>query len=155
MTKRLKFLFILLYISLGVYIGTKFDTDDEGKAEGQILSIVNNSKIVAHIGIWGEGPAIFFLNQQGQPTFEMGVHSNGFPFVLSTDGKIRNFILGRVDGKNASPILVYRYDDIVKMVFGLDMVAEGQEPFFVHYANDKKNLLFGNYCDNPGRACTY
>jgi hypothetical protein len=97
-------------------------------------------------GLWIVGPTAMV---------NLGVHANGFPFFLVSDEKIRNFGLGRVDGKNASPIFVFRSDDLVKMVFGLSMTEDGQPPFLVHYSADgKMNVPLGKYCDNPSRVCT-
>ena len=85
---------------------------------------------------------------------QMGVHANGFPFVLVTDAAVRSFGLGRVDGRNAAPILVYRSDDAVRLVFGLSMTEEGQPPFLAHYTADgTKHEYIGRYCDAPSRAC--
>lgn len=101
------------------------------------------------------GPGLWLLDSNKRSTVNLGVHGNGFPFVLVSDGSIRNFGLGRVDGRNASPILVFRSNDIVKMVFGLSMTERGQPPFLVHYSDEgKKNVLMGDYCDAPSRACT-
>jgi hypothetical protein len=107
------------------------------------------------VGLGNENSPGIWIGAPPKPGVNLGVHGNGLPMVIVTDGPIRNFGLGRVDGKNATPILVFRSDDIVKMVFGLDMVNPGKEPFLVHWSADgKKNLLIGNYCDAPSRACT-
>jgi hypothetical protein len=100
-------------------------------------------------------PAMWMTGPPGGAALQMGVHGNGFPFVLVSDGAIRSFGLGRVDGRNASPILVYRSDDVVRMVFGLGMTEAGQPPFLVHYTADgRKHDYLGRYCDAPSRVCT-
>jgi hypothetical protein len=109
----------------------------------------------AWIGESGEGsPGIWMTNAQKTAALELGVHGNGFPYVLVSDGAIRNFGLGRVDGVQASPILVFRSDDVVRMVFGLDMTEPHRSPFLVWYAADgAKHDVFGHYCDRPDRVC--
>jgi hypothetical protein len=100
-------------------------------------------------------PAMWMSHGPKGGSLQLGVHGNGFPFVLVSDDVIRNFGLARVDGKNASPILVFRSEDVVRMVFGLSMTEAGQPAFLVHYdgAGSKHDFL-GRYCDDPGRACT-
>ena len=107
------------------------------------------------IGESDEGsPGIWMTNARKAATIEAGVHGNGFPFVLVSDGAIRNFGLGRVDGTQASPILVFRSDDLVRMVFGLDMTDKQQSPFLVRYTVDGgKHDVIGHYCDRPDRVC--
>ena len=107
------------------------------------------------IGQSGEGsPGIWMTNGHQTATVEVGVHGNGFPYVLVSDGAIRNFGLGRVDGVQASPILVFRSDDVVRMVFGLDMTEKHRSPFLVWYATDgSKHDVIGHYCDRPDRVC--
>lgn len=100
-------------------------------------------------------PAMWMSNGPRRGSVQLGVHGTGFPFALVSDAAIRSFGLGRVDGKNASPILVYRSDDVVRMVFGLSMTEAGQPAFLVHYTGDgKKHDFLGRYCDDPGRVCT-
>ena len=110
------------------------------------------------VGLWigksGEGAELWMTNARKTTTIEAGVHGNGFPYVLVSDGAIRNFGLGRVDGVQASPILVFRSDDVVRMVFGLDMTAKHQSPFLVRYTADgRKHEVIGHYCDRPDRVC--
>jgi hypothetical protein len=109
----------------------------------------------AWIGESGErSPGIWMTNAQKTATVELGVHGNGFPYVLVSDGAIRNFGLGRVDGVQASPILVFRSDDVVRMVFGLDMTEQYRPPFLVWYTADGvKHDVIGHYCDRPDRVC--
>jgi hypothetical protein len=93
-------------------------------------------------------------NGPGRGSLQGGVHGNGYPFVLVSDAAVRSFGLGRVDGTNASPILVFRSDDVVRLVFGLSMTEAGQPAFLVHYSGDGiKHDFLGRYCDDPGRAC--
>jgi hypothetical protein len=111
------------------------------------------------VGLWiresAEGsPGIWMTNPRKTAVIEMGVHGNGFPFLLVSDGSIRNFGLGRVDGVQASPILVFRTDDVVRMVFGLGMTEPQQSPFLVQYSADgQKHDVIGHYCDRPDRVC--
>ncbi len=99
-------------------------------------------------------PGILMTNARKSAVVEMGVHGNGFPFLLVSDGAVRNFGLGRVDGLQASPILVFRTDDIVRMVFGLSMTEAPQPPFLVQYTADgRKHDVVGHYCDRPDRVC--
>jgi len=107
-------------------------------------------------GASAEGtPAMWMSNGPGRGTLQAGVHGNGFPFVLVSDAAVRSFGLGRVDGINASPILVYRSDDVVRLVFGLSMTEAGQPAFLVHYTGDgTRHEFLGRYCDDPGRVCT-
>jgi len=110
-------------------------------------------------GVWlreaSEGsPEIWMANARKTAVVEAGVHGNGFPFLLVSDGAIRNFGLGRVDGLQASPILVFRTDDVVRMVFGLSMTEPSTPPFLVHYTADgQKRELIGHYCDRQDRVC--
>jgi hypothetical protein len=102
-----------------------------------------------------DGPAMWMSRGPKGGSLQLGVHGNGFPFALVSDSAIRNFGLARVDGKNASPILVFRSDDVVRMVFGLSMTEVGQPAFLVHYDGaGRKHDFLGRYCDDPGRACT-
>lgn len=102
-----------------------------------------------------EGPAFWITDTRTGNNFSGGLHANGFPFILASDGAIRNFGLARVDGKQASPIFVLRSDDIVRLVFGLDMTRGTRDPFLVYYTGSgEKRLLFGNYCNAASRACT-
>jgi hypothetical protein len=99
-------------------------------------------------------PGIWMTNVRKTAVIEAGVHDNGFPFLLVSDGPVRNFGLGRVDGVQASPILVFRTDDVVRMVFGLDMTEPQQSPFLVQYTADgQKHDVIGHYCDRPDRVC--
>ncbi len=98
---------------------------------------------------------LFLTRQEKSATVQIGVHENGYPFLLVSDGSVRNFGLGRMEGKNASPILVFRSNDDVKTVFGLSMTAVGKPPFLVYYSADgAKHEVLGSYCDNPNRVCT-
>ncbi|HKW91739.1 MAG TPA: hypothetical protein VJX92_07560 [Methylomirabilota bacterium] len=107
------------------------------------------------IGESGEHtPGIWLTDARETATIQLGVHGNGFPYVLVSDGAVRNFGLGRVDGVQASPILVFRSGDVVRMVFGLDMVEPSRSPFLVWYAVDgAKHDVIGHYCDRPDRVC--
>jgi hypothetical protein len=107
------------------------------------------------MGTSGEGsPGIWITNSRKSGLVSAGVHGNGFPFVIASDGAVRNFGLGRVDGTNASPILVFRRDDIVRLVFGLSMTEKGRPAFLVQYTSDGvKHEVLGRYCDRPDRAC--
>ena len=81
------------------------------------------------LGESGEGsPGIWMTNAQKTATVELGVHGNGFPYVLVSDGAIRNF--------------------------GLDMTEPHRSPFLVWYAAEgAKHDVFGHYCDRPDRVC--
>lgn len=111
------------------------------------------------VGLWIResaegGPGIWMTNARKTAVIEAGVHGNGFPFLLVSDGAVRNFGLGRVDGVQASPILVFRTDDVVRMVFGLSMTETRQPPFLVQYTADgQKHDVIGHYCDRPDRVC--
>jgi hypothetical protein len=111
------------------------------------------------VSVWlreaAEGsPGIWMTNARKTAVVEAGVHGNGFPFLLVSDGAVRNFGLGRVDGLQASPILVFRTDDVVRMVFGLSMTESSQPPFLVRYTADgQKHDFVGRYCDRPDRVC--
>jgi hypothetical protein len=99
-------------------------------------------------------PGIWMTNARKTAVIEAGVHGNGFPFLLVSDGAVRNFGLGRVDGVQASPILVFRTDDAVRMVFGLSMTETQQPAFLVQYTADgQKHDVIGHYCDRPDRVC--
>src|SRR5215470_12161381 len=110
-------------------------------------------------GLWiGESasgePGLWMTNAKKTSTIEAGVHGNGFPYLLVSDGAVRNFGLGRVDGVMASPILVFRADDVVRMVFGLGMTEPSTPPFLVHYTADgRKHEVVGRYCDRTDRVC--
>ena len=99
-------------------------------------------------------PSLRMTNARKTAVIEAGVHGNGYPFLLVSDGAVRNFGLGRVDGVQASPILVFRTDDVVRMVFGLSMTEAEQPPFLVQYTGDgQKHDVIGRYCDRPDRVC--
>jgi len=122
--------------------------------EVQILG--TDSTRIIELGTSREGGAgIWIGNSRKRGLVALGVHSNGFPAVIVSDRAVRNFGLGRVDGKNASPILVFRRDDIVRSVFGLSMTEPGRPAFRVHYSSDgAKHDAFGSYCGRPDRVCT-
>jgi len=107
------------------------------------------------IGPSREASAVIRItNERSTAAVEAGVHANGFPFLLVSDGGVRNFALGRVDGVQASPIVVFRTDDAVRMVLGLDMIERAQSPFLVRYTADgRKHDVIGRYCDRPDRVC--
>jgi hypothetical protein len=99
-------------------------------------------------------PGLWMTNTRKTAVIEAGVHGNGYPFLLVSDGAVRNFGLGRVDGIQASPILVFRTDDVVRMVFGLSMTEVQQPPFLVQYTGDgQRHDVIGRYCDRPDRVC--
>ncbi len=102
-----------------------------------------------------EGSAAMWMSQgPHHGMLQLGTHGNGFPFVLVSDAAIRNFGLVRVDGRNASPILVYRSDDVVRLVFGLSMTEPGRPAFLARYTADgRRHDVLGRYCDDPSRAC--
>jgi hypothetical protein len=135
----------------------RFDSKSQQKITASRLNILRgdgSSAIIMGDSNDGE-PGLWLVDSKKRSSVNMGVHAgNGFPFVLVSDGAIRNFGLGRVDGTQASPILVFRSDDIVRMVIGLNMQDPNQGAFLVHYSkDDKKHLLFGDYCDVHSRAC--
>ena len=100
------------------------------------------------------GAGIWIGDARKRAAVEAGVHGNGFPFLLVSDGAVRNFGLGRVDGVQASPILVFRTDDVVRIVFGLSMTEASRAPFLVRYTADGvKHDVIGRYCDRPDRVC--
>jgi hypothetical protein len=111
------------------------------------------------VSVWlresaGGSPGIWMTNVRKTAVIEAGVHGNGYPFLLVSDGAVRNFGLGRVDGVQASPILVFRTDDVVRMVFGLSMTEAQQPPFLVQYTGDgQRHDVIGRYCDRPDRVC--
>jgi hypothetical protein len=121
----------------------------------EVRIVGSDSSLLIQMGTSGEGsPAIWITNPRKSGLVSAGVHGNGFPFVIASDGAVRNFGLGRVDGTNASPILVFRRDDIVRVVFGLSMTEKGQPAFLVQYTSDGvKHEVLGRYCDRPDRAC--
>ena len=99
-------------------------------------------------------PDIRLTNANQTAVIETGVHGNGFPFLLISDGAQRNLGLGRVDGPNGSPIVVFRSDNLVRMVWGLSMTETGQPPFLVRYTADGgRHDVVGRYCDRPDRDC--
>jgi hypothetical protein len=101
-----------------------------------------------------DSPGLWMTNARKSAVIEAGVQGNGYPFLLVSDGAVRNFGLGRVDGIQASPILVFRTDDVVRMVFGLSMTEAKQPPFLVQYTVDgQKHDVIGRYCDRPDRVC--
>ena len=114
-----------------------------------------DDSVGVRLGESSEGsPGIWMTNARRTAAIEAGVHGNGFPFLLVSDGAVRNFGLGRVDGVQASPILVFRTDDVVRMVFGLSMTEAQQPPFLVQYTADgQKHDVIGHYCDRPDRVC--
>jgi hypothetical protein len=121
------------------------------------LRILNRDSTVAmRLGASREDTAEIWLTNASQTAvIDTGVHGNGFPFLLVSDGAQRNFGLGRVDGPNASPIVVFRSDDLVRMVLGLSMTEQGQPPFLVRYTADgRRHDVIGRYCDRPDRVCT-
>jgi hypothetical protein len=106
----------------------------------------SNGELFAQLGSTTEGSALWLFARGKRAGVQAGVHANGYPFLLVSDGDVRDFGLGRVDGPNASPILVFRKDDIVKMVFGLHLSDAGQPPFLVTYsAAGKKTDVIGRY----------
>jgi len=95
-----------------------------------------------------ESPALSLGKGPKGGSAQLGLHGNGFPFALVSDARIQTFGLLRVDGPNATPILVFRKDDAVKMVFGLSMTEAGRSPFLVRYTADgRKENVVGCYDD--------
>ena len=156
----------LLFLALGLLVGLVVTTRMDRPAPNQVHRMGQGARElkIARLGsppsiLFGSspegGPAMWMSNGPGGGSLQLGVHGNGFPFVLVSDAAIRNFGLGRVDGKNASPILVFRSDDVVRLVFGLSMMEPGQPAFLVHYTGDgMRHDFLGRYCDDPGRVCT-
>lgn len=100
-------------------------------------------------------PGLWLKSPQGKGLVSGGIHPTGLPFLLVSDAAIKNFGLGRQDGKNATPLLVFRSADLVKMVFGLSMTDGGTPPFLAHWNGyGKKTDVIGRYCDTPSRMCT-
>jgi hypothetical protein len=121
------------------------------------LDVTNNGFPAIRWGASTEGgPGLWLAHPNSRAAIQAGVHANGFPFLLVSDAAIRSFGLGRVDGPSASPILIFRHDDVVRMVFGLSMTENGQPPFLVHYSADgTKTDFLGHYCDDPNRVCAH
>jgi hypothetical protein len=121
------------------------------------LDVTSNGFPAIRWGVSAEGgPGLWMAHPNSTAAIQAGVHANGFPFLLVSDAAIRSFGLGRVDGPTASPILVFRHDNIVRMVFGLSMTENGQSPFLVHYsAGGTKTDFLGRYCDDPNRVCVH
>jgi hypothetical protein len=121
------------------------------------LDVTSNGFSAIRWAASAEGePGLWMAHPNSTAAIQAGVHANGFPFLLVSDAAIRSFGLGRVDGPSASPILVFRHDDIVRMVFGLSMTESGQPPFLVHYSSDgTKTDFLGRYCDDPNRVCVH
>ena len=116
--------------------------------------VVGNDSLI--LGFSPSGEPGMWVKGGGGGSLQMGVHETGFPFLLVSDSSVRNFALGRVDGSMASPILVFRHDDEVKLVFGLDMKRAEREPFLAYWARDeKKRMLMGEYCDDASRVCAH
>lgn len=93
-----------------------------------------------------EGPGLWMNDSGKRGGIQAGIHANGFPAVLVTDAAIHNFGLGRVDGKNASPLLIFRANDEVRLLMGLSMTEPGSPAFLAHWPTlDKKVLSFGQY----------
>ena len=156
----------LVFLALGLLVGlvlarredrpapTRTDRPGQGLRELRVAGPGSPASILFGSSAEG-GPTMWMSQGPKGGSLQLGVHGNGFPSVLVSDAAIRNFGLGRVDGKNASPILVFRSDDAVRMVFGLSMTEPGQPAFLVHYTADgRKHDFLGRYCDDPGRACT-
>jgi hypothetical protein len=99
-------------------------------------------------------PALWLSKGSRGGSLQLGLHGDDFPFALVSDAAVRSFGLGRVDGRQASPILVFRNDDEVRMALGLSMTEAGRPAFLVHYTADgRKHEVLGRYCDAPGRVC--
>lgn len=149
---------LLVAIAVGVAVGRRHaerSPAPERLTVRQLRIVGADGGARATLGESGEGAAgIWLTDAHGGATVQLGVHGNGFPYLLVSDGAVRSFGLGRVDGVQASPILVFRSDDLVRMVFGLDMVAPERSPFLVGYTADgRKHDVIGHYCDRPDRVC--
>lgn len=150
----------LLTAALGWLVGGRGRTVPAKEPGAAVVPLIRAQELRigdhAVMGFSGDGSPGLWVHGKNGGKLEMGVHGNGFPFLLVSDAQVRNFGLGRVDGKNASPILVFRSGDIVRLVFGLDMVATGQEPFLAHWGPaGAKKMLMGAYCDDPSRVCAH
>jgi hypothetical protein len=98
----------------------------------ELRILTRDSTVGMRLGVSRDDtPDIWLTNASQTAVVETGVHGNGFPFLLISDGAPRNLGLGRVDGPNASPIVVFRSDNLVRMVLGLSMTEKGQPPFLV------------------------
>lgn len=154
-------LFLVLGMIVGLSVASREHRPPQDRARQPVPTsrelkvTVPGSSASILFGSSTEGaPAMWMSKGRGGGSLQLGVHGDGFPFVLVSDAAIRNFGLGRVDGKNASPILVFRSEDVVRLVFGLSMTEPGQPAFLVHYTGDgRKHDFLGSYCDDPGRAC--
>lgn len=154
----------LLFSALGLLVGLFVARRENPLPSGHIvppaqrareLRLAPGSQASILLALSTEGsPALWMSNGSRGGSLKLGVHENGFPFALVSDAAVRNFALGRVDGEKASPILVFRSDDVVRMVFGLSMTEAGQPAFLVHYTDDgRKHEVLGRYCDDSSRVC--
>lgn len=100
-------------------------------------------------------PALFFFSPTKRSLLQAGVHGNGTPFILVSDYSIRTFGLGRLDGEQNSPLLIFRQDDVVRMLFGLSMTDPHTPAFLTYWSSSgERTDVLGQYCDRPDRVCT-
>lgn len=149
----MKWFVLFVSITVGFSFGQKVKSE---KIYSKVITkhiLVADGKI--ELGHKGQAyPVMTMLDSKSK--IQAGVHENGFPLLLVSDVAIRNFGLGRVDGKGASPILVFRENDVVRMVFGLSMTESEKNPFLVHYSKTgKQTNQIGKYCESPTRVCTH
>lgn len=160
---------ICVFAFLGGFVSDQFFSPRSSHAElvpdllaGQPIHMgetYNDSKRRKRIslGATPEGPPIQeFYGQDGTVRLQIGTYKgyegvtpdSGLPLLslMDDEGKLR--LLMRVtQGKNKSPVIVMKDSKGAdRIVMGLSVNADGEEPFLAYYDRlGGKHLLFGNY----------
>lgn len=106
--------------------------DDQGQMSGRLASC--------------EGaPCLMFYDDAGNVRLQMGLYSDGLPFIGLFNDRFEAKALLRLAGGNDAPVLVMKNDNQDRIILGLDL-ANSADPFLVYFGLDgSKHLQFGEY----------
>ncbi|MGZ3650824.1 MAG: hypothetical protein ACXVB9_06175 [Bdellovibrionota bacterium] len=145
-----------------VHVPLRYDPMEKpvSAASGPVYPMIRARSLVL-----GDDSLVLGLSDAGEPglwmkgnhggVMQMGVRGDGFPFLRVSDELVRNSGSAQVEGAAASPILAFRHEGEVKLIFGLDMTHPEHEPFLAYWGGDgKKRMLIGDYCNDASRICS-
>ncbi len=102
----------------------------------------------------GNGAIMNLNGSDGRERVQLGSYAGNYskaergqPFIGLSDNSNRLRMLHRLAGGNEAPVIIFK--DTKKrdrIVFGLALNGEEEEPFFAYFDNDgKKHMVFGSY----------
>lgn len=116
-----------------------FFLDANGNVSGQVYTAE------------GSGAIISLNGHDGKQRLQLGTYSaageQGLPLVGLSDNEGNLRLLLWLAGSNESPVLIFKdKEHHDRIVLGLGLEDEGQEPFLDYFDKDgNKKLAFGNY----------